>query len=100
MISYFYRFLIAGGIDNPHIGTDTSIYITKLIPGGAAANDKRLRVNDIITKVNDISVVNVSHAVSVEALKRAGNRVVLQVIFIDCCITRNPDWKYHRIAST
>ena len=69
----------AGGIDNPHIGTDTSIYITKLIPGGAAANDKRLKVNDIITKVNDISVVNVSHAVSVEALKRAGNRVVLQV---------------------
>jgi len=72
-------FSIAGGIDNPHIGTDTSIYITKLIPGGAAANDKRLKVNDIITKVNDISVVNVSHAVSVEALKRAGNRVVLQI---------------------
>ena len=75
--TYFFK---AGGIDNPHIGTDTSIYITKLIPGGAAANDKRLKVNDIITKVNDISVVNVSHAVSVEALKRAGNRVVLQVI--------------------
>jgi len=72
-------FSIAGGIDNPHIGTDTSIYITKLIPGGAASNDKRLKVNDIITKVNDISVVNVSHAVSVEALKRAGNRVVLQI---------------------
>ena len=74
-----YSYISAGGIDNPHIGTDTSIYITKLIPGGAASNDKRLKVNDIITKVNDISVVNVSHAVSVEALKRAGNRVVLQV---------------------
>ena len=76
--NYLNNFL-AGGIDNPHIGTDTSIYITKLIPGGAASNDKRLKVNDVITKVNDISVVNVSHAVSVEALKRAGNRVVLQV---------------------
>ena len=76
---YTFKIFLAGGIDNPHIGTDTSIYITKLIPGGAASNDKRLKVNDIITKVNDISVVNVSHAVSVEALKRAGNRVVLQV---------------------
>ena len=29
--------------------------------------------------MNDVSVVNVSHSVSVEALKRAGNRVVLAV---------------------
>ena len=43
-------FSIAGGVDNPHIGNDTSIYITKLIPGGAAAMDKRLRVNDIILR--------------------------------------------------
>jgi C-terminal processing protease CtpA/Prc len=47
--------------------------------GGAASIDKRLRVNDIILKVNDVSVVNISHSVAVEALKRAGNRVVLQV---------------------
>ncbi len=76
--TYGLGFSIAGGIDNPH-GNDTSIYITKLIPGGAAAMDKRLRVNDIILKVNDVSVVNVSHAVAVEALKRAGNRVILSV---------------------
>ncbi|CAG5117166.1 unnamed protein product, partial [Candidula unifasciata] len=36
-------FSIAGGSDNPHIGDDPSIYITKLIPGGAAAADGRLR---------------------------------------------------------
>ena len=77
--SYGLGFSIAGGIDNPHIGNDTSIYITKLIPGGAAAMDKRLRVNDIILKVNDVNVVNVSHSVAVEALKKAGNRVVLAV---------------------
>ena len=41
--------------------------------------DKRLRMNDIILKVNDVSVVNVSHSVAVEALKRAGNNVVLSV---------------------
>lgn len=36
-------FSIAGGRDNPLEGNDTSIYITKIIPGGAAAEDKRLR---------------------------------------------------------
>jgi hypothetical protein len=49
------------------------------VSGGAASIDKRLRVNDIILKVNDVTVVNVSHSVAVEALKRAGNRVILQV---------------------
>lgn len=44
-------FSIAGGTDNPHIGVDTAIYITKLIPGGAASNDGRLRVNDCIVAV-------------------------------------------------
>lgn len=36
-------FSIAGGSDNPHIGDDPSIFITKLIPGGAASEDGRLR---------------------------------------------------------
>lgn len=44
-------FTIAGGTDNPHIGTDTSIYITKLIAGGAAAADGRVHVNDCIISV-------------------------------------------------
>lgn len=72
-------FSIAGGTDNPHIGTDTSIYITKLIPGGAASADGRLQVNDCIVSVNDVSVVDVTHALAVEALKKAGNHVKLHV---------------------
>uniref|UniRef100_T1J4T3 Uncharacterized protein n=1 Tax=Strigamia maritima TaxID=126957 RepID=T1J4T3_STRMM len=72
-------FSIAGGTDNPHIDDDPSIYITKLISGGAAAADGRLLVNDIILKVNDVSVVNVTHATAVDALKRAGNTVHLTV---------------------
>ncbi|XP_055371162.1 disks large 1 tumor suppressor protein isoform X14 [Condylostylus longicornis] len=72
-------FSIAGGTDNPHVGTDTSIYITKLIPGGAAANDGRLLVNDIIVSVNEVSVIDVPHASAVEALKKAGNIVKLHV---------------------
>ena len=36
-------FSIAGGTDNPHVGDDPSIYITKIIQGGAADVDGRLR---------------------------------------------------------
>ncbi|KPU74795.1 uncharacterized protein Dana_GF19077, isoform F [Drosophila ananassae] len=72
-------FSIAGGTDNPHIGTDTSIYITKLISGGAAAADGRLSINDIIVSVNEVSVVDVPHAAAVDALKKAGNVVKLHV---------------------
>lgn len=70
-------FSIAGGTDNPHIGDDSGIYITKLISGGAAAADGRLRVNDTILQVNDISVMDVPHATAVDALKKAGNQVRL-----------------------
>ena len=37
-------FSIAGGTDNPHISNDNSIFITKIIDGGAAAQDGRLKV--------------------------------------------------------
>lgn len=70
-------FSIAGGTDNPHIGDDPDIYITKIIPGGAAAADGRLEVNNIIVKVNNVSLVNVPHSTAVEALKKAGNTVTL-----------------------
>ncbi|KAK9745494.1 Guanylate kinase [Popillia japonica] len=72
-------FSIAGGTDNPHIGDDTAIYITKLIPGGAASTDGRLRINDCILQVNEVPVINVPHAVAVDALKKAGNTVRLWV---------------------
>ncbi|CAG9857156.1 unnamed protein product [Phyllotreta striolata] len=72
-------FSIAGGTDNPHIGDDTAIYITKLIGGGAASADGRLKVNDSILSVNDVPVVDVPHAVAVEALKKAGGTVKLCV---------------------
>uniref|UniRef100_A0A3B4VFS5 Discs, large homolog 2 (Drosophila) n=1 Tax=Seriola dumerili TaxID=41447 RepID=A0A3B4VFS5_SERDU len=72
-------FSIAGGTDNPHIGEDPGIFITKIIPGGAAAEDGRLRVNDCILRVNDADVSEVSHSKAVEALKVAGSIVRLYV---------------------
>nr|XP_034328877.1 disks large homolog 1 isoform X6 [Crassostrea gigas] len=72
-------FSIAGGADNPHIGEDPSIFITKIIPGGAAAEDGRLKINDIIVKVNEVDVSEATHSEAVDALKQAGTRVVLHV---------------------
>ncbi|XP_052455518.1 disks large homolog 1-like isoform X9 [Carassius gibelio] len=72
-------FSIAGGTDNPHIGEDPSIFITKIIPGGAAAQDGRLGVNDCILRVNDVDVRDVTHSSAVEALKEAGGIVRLYV---------------------
>ncbi|XP_077062827.1 disks large homolog 4 isoform X2 [Siphateles boraxobius] len=73
-------FSIAGGTDNPHVGDDPSIFITKIIPGGAAAQDGRLRVNDSILFVNDVDVREVTHSQAVEALKEAGAIVRLYVL--------------------
>ncbi|XP_061096205.1 disks large homolog 1 isoform X16 [Conger conger] len=72
-------FSIAGGTDNPHIGEDPSIFITKIIMGGAAAQDGRLRVNDCILRVNEADVRDVTHSKAVEALKEAGSIVRLYV---------------------
>ncbi|XP_061150470.1 discs large homolog 1-like protein isoform X6 [Syngnathus typhle] len=72
-------FSIAGGVDNPHVGEDPGIFITKVIVGGAAAQDGRLRVNDVILRVNEVDVRQVTHSRAVEALKEAGSLVRLYV---------------------
>ncbi|NWX46931.1 DLG1 protein, partial [Steatornis caripensis] len=75
-------FSIAGGTDNPHIGDDSSIFITKIIAGGAAAQDGRLRYDDFlcwVTKLNEVDVRDVTHSKAVEALKEAGSIVRLYV---------------------
>ncbi|XP_045534457.1 disks large 1 tumor suppressor protein isoform X5 [Papilio machaon] len=71
-------FSIAGGSDNPHVAEDPLIYVTKLIPGGAAAASQ-LQINDAILQVNDTNVENVTHAEAVDALKKAGNTVRLKI---------------------
>ncbi|XP_045495361.1 disks large 1 tumor suppressor protein isoform X7 [Colias croceus] len=71
-------FSIAGGSDNPHVAEDPHIYVTKLIPGGAAAASQ-LQINDAILQVNDTNVENVTHAEAVDALKKAGSTVRLKV---------------------
>ncbi|XP_015253849.1 PREDICTED: disks large homolog 2-like, partial [Cyprinodon variegatus] len=72
-------FTIAGGADNPQINNDPGIFITKITPKGAAAEDGRLRVKDCILRVNDVDVSRASHFKAVEALKDAGSTVRLYV---------------------
>ncbi|KAL4707935.1 hypothetical protein ACJJTC_013726 [Scirpophaga incertulas] len=64
---------IAGG----ETGGDVSI--TRLANGGAAKNDGRLQIGDVLLQVNDISVDGVPHSVAVDALQQAGNVVRLRV---------------------
>lgn len=70
-------FSITGGIDQPTDEGDTSIYVTNIISGGAAAADGRMKIRDIIEKVNTTNCVNVPHETAVNALKTAGNVVKL-----------------------
>uniref|UniRef100_A0A8C1S0C4 Discs large MAGUK scaffold protein 4 n=1 Tax=Cyprinus carpio TaxID=7962 RepID=A0A8C1S0C4_CYPCA len=72
-------FSIAGGVGNQHVPGDNSIYVTKIIEGGAAHKDGRL-VNDSILFVNDVDVREVTHSLAVEALKEAGPIVRLYVL--------------------
>lgn len=44
-------FSIAGGVGNQHVPGDNSIYVTKIIEGGAAHRDGRLQIGDKILAV-------------------------------------------------
>lgn len=45
-------FSIAGGVGNQHVPGDNSIYVTKIIEGGAAHRDGRLQIGDKILAVS------------------------------------------------
>uniref|UniRef100_A0AC34FM81 PDZ domain-containing protein n=1 Tax=Panagrolaimus sp. ES5 TaxID=591445 RepID=A0AC34FM81_9BILA len=71
-------FSISGGRDR--IETDNHhIHVTDISPGGAVARDGRIKVNDIILKVNNVDCVDVDHQIAVDALKSSGPVVRLLV---------------------
>lgn len=53
-------FSIAGGVGNQHIPGDNSIYVTKIIEGGAAHKDGRLQIGDKILAVGHSHVISTS----------------------------------------
>ena len=44
-------FTIAGGTDSEHVPDDDGIFVTMIIPGGAAHRDGQLQIGDKITQV-------------------------------------------------
>uniref|UniRef100_A0A3Q2R1Y7 PDZ domain-containing protein n=1 Tax=Fundulus heteroclitus TaxID=8078 RepID=A0A3Q2R1Y7_FUNHE len=56
-----------------------SIYVTKIIEGGAAHRDGRLQIGDKILAVNHMSLEDVLHEDAVAALKSTGDVVYLKV---------------------
>lgn len=56
-------------------GNNTAIFITKLTPNGIAELDGRLRLNDILYRVNNYNCDDVEHSEAVQALKEAGQVV-------------------------
>lgn len=55
-------FSIAGGVGNQHVPGDNSIYVTKIIEGGAAHKDGRLQIGDKLVAVRNSPIVLVSLA--------------------------------------
>lgn len=53
-------FSIAGGVGNQHIPSDNSIFVTKIIDGGAAQKDGRLQVGDRLLMVSNRDPVRVT----------------------------------------
>lgn len=76
-------FSIAGGIGNQHIPGDNGIYVTKIMDGGAASVDGRLKIGDkllnVKTKSFNKNLENVSHEDAVATLKAIVGQVVLTV---------------------
>uniref|UniRef100_A0A8C1YEQ8 Discs large MAGUK scaffold protein 4 n=1 Tax=Cyprinus carpio TaxID=7962 RepID=A0A8C1YEQ8_CYPCA len=72
-------FSIAGGVGNQHVPGDNSIYVTKIIEGGAAHKDGRLQIGDKILAVNNMYLEDVMHEDAVAALKNTGDVVYLRV---------------------
>lgn len=67
-------FSIAGGVDS-----ESLVLVTRVSPDIGATG---LRANDIILKVNNISLENVPHNYAVTALKNAGDIVTLVSLFV------------------
>eukprot|EP00052_Salpingoeca_macrocollata_P012625 m.98347 g.98347 ORF g.98347 m.98347 type:complete len:886 (+) comp18564_c0_seq2:137-2794(+) len=73
-------FSIHGGVDKMHVPSNPAIFITSVLPTGAAAQDGRLREGDQILSVNGISFASVTHADAVQALKMPTTTVRLVVV--------------------
>uniref|UniRef100_A0A1I8G0E8 PDZ domain-containing protein n=1 Tax=Macrostomum lignano TaxID=282301 RepID=A0A1I8G0E8_9PLAT len=72
-------FSIAGGTDNQHLPGDDSIFVTKVIDGGAAQHSGRIGFGDRLLAVDGRPLTACTHQEAVATLKATGDRVRLTV---------------------
>ena len=68
-------FSIAGGKGTEHIPDDDGIFITKIIPDGAASEEGSLTVGDRIVQVNEYSMLGITHKMAVDVFHSTGHCV-------------------------
>ena len=75
-------FSISGGLFTEHLRNDHGIFVTKIIPGGAADVDGKLQVGDRLISVNDFDLEYVTHddaVAAIASLVEQYNEIVLRV---------------------
>ncbi|CAF5203735.1 unnamed protein product, partial [Rotaria magnacalcarata] len=72
-------FSIAGGTDTPCISDSPAVVVTRITEGGLADRDQRLKLHDIILRVNIVDFTHIEHQAAVDGLKAAGNHVTLLI---------------------
>ncbi|XP_031564199.1 disks large homolog 1-like [Actinia tenebrosa] len=74
-----FGFNIRGGIDHPHVGCDTGIFVTNIRAKSAAGLDGRLSRGDRILAVNEIRLDNITHDDAVKAFRMSDVAVTMLV---------------------
>ncbi|CAG5111368.1 Oidioi.mRNA.OKI2018_I69.chr2.g5684.t1.cds [Oikopleura dioica] len=70
---------ITGGADNQILEGNSGVFITNIMKNGSAALDGRLRVGDMLVKIENDSLINERHKKAVKMLQKAPKRVKLIV---------------------
>lgn len=75
-------FSISGGLYTEHLKNDHGIFVTKIIPGGAADMDGKLHVGDRLISVNEFDLEYVTHddaVAAIASLVEQFNEIILRV---------------------
>ncbi|CAF4272585.1 unnamed protein product, partial [Rotaria sordida] len=72
-------FRIAGGNDQPFVENFTSIIVIHITENGLVDRDRRLKLYDIILRVNGVDYSNIKHQTAVRILKMSRNIVRLLI---------------------
>lgn len=71
-------FNIAGGKGSQYIPDDDGIFVTKVTPGGASAEEGSLMVGDRLLQVNEHCMIGITLKMATNILHFTGNHVELQ----------------------